>query len=249
MSSLVQSIHGTLARGAAPRLALCFMQHITRQRICVQGTVEILPEYSSEVLWLRLRVHLAFFHCPKYIRTRVNGLHVPPDDRSSCLNERAEDRLSADVCAFLARQVLCYLCTVDHYGQHAVNHRGGAAGFLVTLEPDRLVPGGVVLLPDYAGNGAFEALGNILETGKAALLVPDYAEQIALCITGVASILEPVQLPLPLRKRCRGAVRIIALSVQHVERQIGNWSEALDYERARAKVLADVKQAAQSCPL
>lgn len=246
-SSLVQGIRAALAGGTSPRLALCFMQHVTRQRICVQGEVEILPACSSEAIELRMRVSLAFFHCPKYIRTRVSGLHIPADNRSSSLSIQGEDRLTADVCAFLGRQVLVYLCTVDRHGQYAVNHRGGAPGFLVTLEPDRLTPGGVVLLPDYAGNGAFEALGNILETGKAALLVPGYAEQLALCITGAAEILEPGQLPGFLRAQCRGAQRIVALAVRHVEQQAGNWSEALDYERARAKVLAEVKQAAPSC--
>lgn len=248
-SPLVQGLHAVLARGALPRLALCFMQHVTRQRICVQGEVEILPAYVPDTLWLRLQVKLAFFHCPKYIRTRVSGLHSLVDNRSLVSIEQEYDRLSIGVRAFLAQQILCYLCTVDRDGQYAVNHRGGAAGFLVTLEPDRLTPGGVVLLPDYAGNGAFEAIGNILETGKAALMVPGYAEQIALCIAGGAAVLEPGQLPGFLREKCRGAQRIVAITVQHVDRQDGDWSEALAYERSRAKILAEVKEAAQSCQL
>src|SRR5216684_2936368 len=75
MSSLVQGVYSTLASGARPRLALCLLQHVTRQRICVQGEVEILPTHFPEVLWLRMRVSLAFFHCSKYIRTRVAGMH------------------------------------------------------------------------------------------------------------------------------------------------------------------------------
>ncbi len=253
-SFCVQGMRTVLASGGIPRLALCFMQHVTRQRICVQGEVEILPESSSEVFRLRMHVSLAFFHCSRYIRTRVGGLHVPADsslsdNMSSRLAGQRGDRLSPDICAFLARQVLCYLCTIDRQGQHAVNHRGGAAGFLVTLEPDRLTPGGVILLPDYAGNGAFEAIGNILETGKVALLVPGYAEQLAWCIAGAAAVLEPGQLPVFLREKCRGAQRIVAITVQHVEQQDGDWSEALAYERARANVLAQMKSAAQSCPL
>jgi hypothetical protein len=244
---LVQGIRAVLAAGALPRVVLCLVQHVTRQRICVQGEVEILPTHSPGCLLLRMRVRLAFFHCPKYIRTRVSGLHLPADNMPSYADEQAHDHLSVNARAFLTRQVLCYLCTMDRDGQYAVNHRGGAAGFLVTLEPDRLTPGGVVLLPDYAGNGAFEATGNILETGKATLLVPGYAEQIALCIAGDAVVLEPRQLPGFLREQCRGAQRIVALTVQHVERQDGDWSEALAYERARANVLAEVKQVEQSC--
>jgi predicted pyridoxine 5'-phosphate oxidase superfamily flavin-nucleotide-binding protein len=232
----------------SPQLALCFLQHTTRQRICVQGSAEIIPDpFSSEHLFLRLHVHLAFFHCPKYIRTRLPGLHVPGASVWSFSNAWEQDRLTAGVEAFLARQVLCYLCTIDRQGQCAVNHRGGAAGFLVTLVPDRLTPGGVILLPDYAGNGAFEAIGNILETQQAAFLVPGYADQLALCISGETTVLEPAQLPFFLRQRCNGAQRIVAMTVQHVEHQIGDWSAALAYERARIKLFEDAKQIAYSC--
>lgn len=248
-SDCVRGACELISDGGVPHMVLCFVQHVTRQRLCVQGEVEILPTRPPENLWLRMRVSLAFFHCPRYVRTRVTGLHFVEDNPSSCPAIRQEDRLSPDIQAFLAQQTLCYLCTVDRHGQYAVNHRGGAKGFLVTLEPDRLTPGGVVLLPDYAGNGAFEAIGNILETGKASLLVPGYAEQLMLCLTGKAAVLEPGYLPGFLRAKCRGAQRIVALTVQHVERQEGDWAEALAYERARAKVLAEVKQAVHSCPL
>lgn len=248
-TSLLRGIDMALTDGATPRLALCCVQHVTRQRICVQGTVEIISAPSPDIVWLRLHVNLAFFHCPKYVRTKVEGLHVPLDNRSSFSDEWKEDSLTADLRAFLSRQVLCYLCTVDQHGQYAINHRGGAAGFLVTLEPDRLTPGGVVLLPDYAGNGAFEAIGNILETGKMALLVPGYAEQLAFCLTGAAAVLEPGQLPDFLRMQCRGAQRVIAMTVQYVEQQTGDWTAALAYEQARVKVLAEARQALQSCPV
>jgi hypothetical protein len=249
MSGCMQGIKAALDRDESPRIVLCFVQHVTRQRICVQGEANLLPARSPEVLWLRIRVSLAFFHCPKYVHTRVAGLHTVEDAQLPARIGSDSHHLSADVCAFLARQALCYLCTVDKHGQYAVNHRGGAQGFLVTLQPDRLIPGGVVLLPDYAGNGAFEALGNILETGKAALLVPGYAEQIMLCLTGEAVVLEPRQVPEFLRAKCRGAQRVVALTVQHVERQDGAWQDALVYERTRAQKQADMKQTALSCPL
>jgi hypothetical protein len=194
-----------------------------------------------------MHVSLAFFHCPQYIHTRVAGLHTVEDSSPPDQSKQRYEHLHAEARAFLARQVLCYLCTVDRHGQYAVNHRGGARGFLVTLEPDRLTPGGVVLLPDYAGNGAFEAVGNILETHQAALLVPGYAEQMMLCLTGEAAVLEPGHVPGFLRTRCRGAQRIVALTVQHVEQQDGDWTEALAYERERAGTL-EIKQTA-SCPL
>lgn len=247
-TSFVQGLYSARANGSPPRLALCFLQHITRQRICVQGEVEILPPtLSSDLLLLRMRVTQAFFHCPKYIRTRVAGLHLAQEETPPWPDVQSHDRLTESDRTFLEQQVLCYLCTIDRDGQCAVNHRGGVPGFLVTLIPDRLTPGGIVLLPDYAGNGAFEAVGNILETGRAALLVPGFADQLAICVSGEAAVLEAAQLPAHLRKKCRGAQRIVAIIVQRVERQEADWTEALAYERARAQVLAQAKQAAQSC--
>lgn len=248
-SCFVQGLRGAFARGALPRLALCFMQHITRQRLCVQGEVEVMPGLSSEFLWLRMQVNLAFFHCPKYIRTSVAGLHVEQAKTYAQLTGHTQDRLTEGTRAFLAKQVLCYLCTMDRHGQCAVNHRGGAAGFLLTLASDRMKPGGVVLLPDYAGNGAFEAIGNILETRRAALLVPGYADQLALCIIGDASVLEPARLSTFLREKCRGAQRVVAIAAQHIEQQDADWSEALAHERMRMRVLAETKQLTQSCQL
>lgn len=244
------------------RLGLFFICHPTRERLCVQGVAELLPEESpaldehstpSESILVRLRVGQAFFHCVKYIRTRVAGLTTPfalaseqwwrPEQLLNC----HQTGLSETVCDFISQQVLCFLCTVDQEGQCAVNHRGGAPGFLVTLPPDKSSPGGIVLLPDYAGNGAFEAIGNILETGRATLVIPNYAAQLAICVSGPAYILEPEDLAPELVGKCTGAERVVALSVQCVETQYGDWSVALAYERARAASLPVTGDTAPIC--
>jgi hypothetical protein len=53
-----------------------------------------------------------------------------------------------------------------------VNHRGGKSGF---ISVNGVQGEARILLPDYAGNGAFEAAGNIWETRRAAVFVPDPA--------------------------------------------------------------------------
>jgi hypothetical protein len=246
-AGVVQGVCRAVLEGFYPHIALCFTQHATRQRLCLQGSVEVVPVLSPEVLWLRLRVQHAFFHCPKYIRTVVPGLQGPAEEIWPEGSEQPEDRLTANTQAFLARQALCYLCTMGQAGQSAVNHRGGPPGFLVTLVPDRLTPGGVVLLPDYQGNGAFEAIGNILETGRAALLVPGYADRLALCISGEAMVLELAQLPLFLRGRCRGARRVVALTVQRVERQACDWLLDTGELQGRGAPCAQQTRVAQVC--
>ncbi len=187
---------------------------------------------------MRLHVRQSFFHCAKYIKSRVAGLTHPGPISSKHMWQHvhgfSQPCLSEAVHAFISQRLLCFLCTVDQVGQCAINHRGGAPGFLVALPADEAAPGGTVLLPDYAGNGAFEAIGNILETGQAALVLPDYGAHLVLCISGSAQIVEVTDLATELARRCAGAERVVAVAVRRLEMQRGDWSVALAYERARA---------------
>ncbi len=231
----------SLAEEASPA-ALFFICHPTRERLCVHGTAQLLPERKAPIFWpfkrqnslcMRFNVEESFFHCSKYVRTRIAGLTAPAlpcEDqqwRPQQLLNTDQHSLSEEVRAFLSKQVLCFLCTVNQEGRCAVNHRGGAAGFLLAFPPDRVSSGGMVLLPDYAGNGAFEALGNILETGQATLVVPHYAAQMAVSITGVAGIFEQAEFPAWLARKYQGAERAIAIAVQRVSVQHGDWSATL----------------------
>lgn len=250
-SHILRHLQYALSTGQPARLGLFFICHPTRERLCVHGTVEeisdvFLPQSdfltAATSMVVRLHVREAFFHCSKYIRTHVAGLTVPKPSSthqknilfSQHLFKWNRNALSKEHCRFLSEQQLCFLCTMSREGQCAVNHRGGTAGLLAAFLPNRIVPGGVVLVPDFKGNGAFEAIGNIFETGQAALVVPDYAAQMALCVAGTAYVTEPKELPEEMRQHYVGAERIIALSVRHIEIQSGDWSATLAYERDRA---------------
>jgi uncharacterized protein len=263
-SRILQRLHHALSTGQVAWLGLFFISHPTRERLCVQGRVEMLSSASSAPFFpsssapstvVRLHVREAFFHCSKYIRTQIVGLTVPGTS-SSQQRESPQDLLkwnqavlSEGHCRFLNQQVLCFLCTVNQEGQCAVNHRGGAPGFLVPFLPSEAAPGGKVLLPDFAGNGAFEAIGNILETKQAALVVPNYAAQMALCISGAACVMEPETLGVEVARRCGGAERIITLAVGHIEVQSGDWSATRVYECARAASIWTNTAAASACTL
>jgi hypothetical protein len=266
-SRIVQRLRMAARNGQQAQLGLFFICHPTRERLCVHGTAEILSSVSSrsavsslksEPICIRLHVHQSFFHCSKYIKTHIPGLTAPTGAFPQAameleyLNGFSLPSLVDPVRKFIAQQLLCFLCTVDRYGQPAVNHRGGAAGFLLTLPPDIKSTGGIILLPDYAGNGAFEAIGNIFETGKAAILIPNYVAQMAVCATGSAFVLEPGNLTPALLRKCAGAERIIALSVGRVEVQSGyngEWAAALAYEAARSSTIALSGDSSEVCPL
>lgn len=259
---ILQRVYESSLNGQETHLGLFFICHPTRERLCVYGTAELLPyepiyplshSHSHESLWIRFHVLQSFFHCPKYIKTRIAGLTHPclvsPKRlwQMHHLHGYNYPPFPQSVSAFISEQALCYLCTVDHEGRCAINHRGGAPGFLVCLPPDEASPGGTVLLPDYAGNGAFEAIGNILETGQAALVIPNYVAHLALCVNGPAQILEVTDLTADLARRCNGAERVMALSMQRVEVQHGDWSMTLAYERARAESIQVSGSSADVC--
>ena len=247
--------------GQHSQLGLFFIRHATRERLCVQGKAEPLLDRaftsffpSIKSIWVLLHVQQAFFHCVKYIRTRVPGFTSPITQefeqtwRLRDLHNGSQQYLSEEACAFIRQQLLCFLCTVDRHGRCAVNHRGGTSGFLVPLPPGEQFPGGIVLLPDYAGNGAFEAIGNILETGQATLIIPCYPAHQALRVSGVASVLEMNELSADLARRCIGAERVVALAVQRVELQHGDWSTTIAYERNFAESLSAFQKPVLVCP-
>ncbi|HLG75316.1 MAG TPA: pyridoxamine 5'-phosphate oxidase family protein [Ktedonobacteraceae bacterium] len=239
-----------LHRRNGGQVGLFFISHATRQRLCVHGQVEGPPKQTwvARLLFRRphpsrlgIRVQQAFFHCPRYIRTSIPGLTTSPVvqfDRERLFEEfqdGSRNALSGYLGDFLRQHVSCFLCTANRQGVCSINHRGGAPGFLTALSPEECSPGGKLLLPDYKGNGAFEAIGNILETGLATIIVPDYSMQVALTISGLAQILEPDELPPDLRAKCIGAERVVSLAVQRVALQSGDWTLPLAYEQATAQ--------------
>jgi predicted pyridoxine 5'-phosphate oxidase superfamily flavin-nucleotide-binding protein len=239
-----------LLGGGKRRIGLFFICHPRRERLCVYGTAEHIPGAFSEIQ-VRLRVEQAFFHCARYIRTRVPGLTsgVEHVDRARRMPLFDPTLLGDAARAFIARALLCFVCTADGEGRSAVNHRNGRPGFLVTLPPDADAPGGTLLLPDSAGNGAFEANGNILETGRAALVIPDYPAHQALCVSGAARLLDKGELSPELARRCPGAERVIAVAVRRVEIQGGDWFIPLGYECARVERLAASRRRGEACVL
>jgi uncharacterized protein len=134
---------------------------------------------------------------------------------------------------FLAEQRVAFVCTVDRNGQCAVNHRGGKCGF---ISVNGVQGEARVLLPDYAGNGAFEAVGNIWETRRAAVFVPDPERGYGVCVSGPAEVFDGEVLQTEPFVRLSGAQRVLAIHPLYC--QVQSWKTTSDPRRRRRKVLS-----------
>jgi len=127
-SPIIQALHQCQRTGRLTDLGFFFISHATRERLCVQGAAELVPTDSlaffrllhrKQKVQIRLHVRQAFFHCSKYIRTRIAGLTAPLAGssqhswRPQQLLGRSQHCLTAEISTFLTPQVLCFLFTVN----------------------------------------------------------------------------------------------------------------------------------------
>lgn len=82
--------------------------------------------------------------------------------------DRAFDRLTPEVSAFIAQRDSFYMATVSETGWPYVQHRGGPAGFLHVLDERTLA------FADYRGNKQYISVGNLAANDRAALILVDY---------------------------------------------------------------------------
>ena len=85
---------------------------------------------------------------------------------------------------YLATRRSFYIATASKDGQPYIQHRGGPAGFLKTIDAKTLG------FFDVKGNNQYVTLGNLSENPRAVLFVPDYARRRRLKIWGEAELVE-----------------------------------------------------------
>ncbi|MFN8700480.1 MAG: pyridoxamine 5'-phosphate oxidase family protein [Rhodospirillales bacterium] len=95
-----------------------------------------------------------------------------------------QTEVTADLAAFLAEQRTAYLATVNADGQPYIQHRGGPAGFIRTLDAHTLG------FADYRGNRQYITLGNLADNPKAHLFVMDYVHRRRVKIWGTLEAIE-----------------------------------------------------------
>jgi predicted pyridoxine 5'-phosphate oxidase superfamily flavin-nucleotide-binding protein len=198
-----------LAKALHPEapLGLIGVELPTRRRNRANGRVIARDGRGFDML-----VEESFGNCPQYIQRRAY-LDIGP---AAPAPVETLDRLDDEARQTLAAADTCFVVTAAARAAGVgvgvdISHRGGRPGFL------RLGGDGVVTVPDYAGNGFFNTLGNLVANPRAALLVVDFPRGDLLQIVGTTEIVwdGPSVGSIP------GAQRLWKLTPRRVLRQRG----------------------------
>lgn len=92
------------------------------------------------------------------------------------------DALTDDDIALVRAQSTVWIATVDADGWPDVSYKGGAVGFVDVVSPTEL------RIPMYDGNGMMRTMGNILDTGRVALLFVDTGRPWRMRLHGTATV-------------------------------------------------------------
>lgn len=102
---------------------------------------------------------------------------------------RLRDPLDEDARAFIETRDTFYMASVTETGWPYVQHRGGPAGFLKVLGPERIG------FADYLGNKQFISKGNFTGNDRVSLILMDYPRRARLKLIGHASVEEAADNP------------------------------------------------------
>lgn len=166
-----------LAEGAP--IGLLFIELATRRRLRVNGTVTRLRQDELEI-----RVREAYPNCPKYIQRRRLPSRLEHDDDAGEASFRVIEGVDLSSEARAVIETADTLFVASAHAQRGVDasHRGGPPGF-VKVVGDRLLR-----VPDYAGNGMFNTLGNLAVNSRAGLAFVEFGSGDVLQLTGRASL-------------------------------------------------------------
>ncbi|MFH5924520.1 MSMEG_1061 family FMN-dependent PPOX-type flavoprotein [Roseomonas xinghualingensis] len=131
---------------------------------------------------------------------------------SAIVLSKATDRIEGRSAAFIARSPFCVLSTIGARGPHATP-RGDAPGFVTLLDEKTLV------LPDRRGNNRLDALRDVLDDPRVALLflVPGMGE--TLRVHGTARITTDPELRERLAMGRAKPASVLVISVTEVYMQ------------------------------
>lgn len=198
---------GNLAEGAA--IGLLGLEPHTRRRNRMNGVVRAMSESGFSV-----EVGQSFGNCPKYIQAREpvfladRVAAVPVVHEGSQLDAAARNIITSADTFFIATAYAGDSVQAGPAAGVDVSHRGGKPGFV------RLDEGGVLTVPDFAGNQFFNTLGNLVVNPRAGLLFIDFDKGDLLYLAVTAGILWEG----PELSSFAGAQRLLRFEVQSMRR-------------------------------
>ncbi len=175
-----------LALGAP--VAVLGIELETRRRNRMNGTV-----IGAGADGFAVHVRQSFGNCPQYIQARRHELAKAPESAALPRPVHAEGRLLSPAGAELVRRAdTFFIASASRAARGGdptegvdVSHRGGKPGF---VRVDTVDGRTVLTAPDFAGNAAFNTLGNLAVIPRAGLLFVDFAAGDLLSLTGDAEI-------------------------------------------------------------
>ena len=129
-------------------------------------------------------LNMSFGNCPQYINERA-WRRV---ERTTVPKATVSDRLTADQLALVEKADTLFIGSGQYgkAGQPAngfdASHRGGEPGFVQIVDTNH------IRIPDYAGNNAFNTIGNLLRNPKVGLVFVDFETGGLLHMSGTATI-------------------------------------------------------------
>lgn len=99
------------------------------------------------------------------------------------------DALTPDEAMFIALRDSFYMATISENGWPYVQHRGGPAGFVKVLSPNRIG------FADFKGNRQLLSTGNLSGSDRVAIFMMDYPNRQRLKLLGHAKVLDAREHP------------------------------------------------------
>lgn len=129
----------------------------------------------------------------------------------SFYNKQMINYLNDDMKCFITNQEMMFISTSDSKGNCDSSFRAGEKGFI------KVIDDGMLIYPEYQGNGVMASMGNILENPHIGLMFIDFFKHtIGLHVNGSAEIYETKELH---------TLRLSDYMINNLEKSEGNRAE------------------------
>jgi uncharacterized protein len=158
---------------AGRSIGLLAIDFETRRRLRINGIVASVTDDAVDV-----EVREAYPNCPKHIRRRrLSGASRPPSPLPPALGTALDEERRSRI----VRADTVFVASLHPERGVDASHRGGEPGFV------EVVDARTIRVPDYAGNGLFQTLGNFEVDARASVAVVDFDGGRVLSLSGRAA--------------------------------------------------------------